>query len=91
LWEVEGNAGPDVLPQSHEAAVCFVGVMADRRTILSLGLDRRLIRWDLAGRRKLAEERLAEAVYGAALAGDGRHLAVGNATGPVYVLRLAPP
>jgi WD40 repeat protein/serine/threonine protein kinase len=90
LWDAEAGGDAVALPRGHEAAVCFAGFLAGGKTLVSLSREGRLVIWDVERRRKQDERRLAEPVYGAALAGDGRHLAVGNAAGTVYVLRLQP-
>jgi WD40 repeat protein len=50
--------------------------------------DRAVAAWDAVDGRKVAGWQLPAAVNAAALAPDGRHLAVGNPNGTVWVLRL---
>jgi hypothetical protein len=54
-----------------------------------LSQDGHLLRWDLERKAKRSDTALPEDVVGSALAGDGRHLAVANTAGTVYLLRLA--
>jgi hypothetical protein len=71
--------------------VCGLAVAPDGQTLASCGLDNRVILWEAAGGRKLREWQLPGPVAGLALAGDGRHLAISNRNGTLYVLRLAKP
>jgi WD40 repeat protein len=51
--------------------------------------DKRLVLWDVASGRKVREWQLLDEARALAFAPDGRHLAVGNDDGTMYVLRLA--
>ncbi len=89
-WDAEAGGDAVALPGGHDAAVCFVGFLAGGKTLVSLSREGRLVVWDVEGQRKREDRRLTEPVYGAALAADGRHLAIGNSAGTVYILRLPP-
>jgi WD40 repeat protein len=56
--------------------------------LATAGLAPRLILWDVKTGEKRREWQLHDEVCALAFAPDGRHLAVGNADGTLYVLRL---
>jgi WD40 repeat protein len=62
---------------------------ADGRLLASAGGDGRIMVWETTKGKKLHEWKLPAAAGAVAFAADGRHLAVGNANGTIYVLRLA--
>jgi WD40 repeat protein len=61
----------------------------DGKTVITRGLEGKVIVWDLATGKRLKEFLFPEQLGGMSLTADGRHLAVGVGTGVVYVLRLA--
>jgi WD40 repeat protein len=89
LWD-KGRDQETILPQEHQASVLFVACVAGGHDLVSLSQDGHLLHWDLNRRAKQSDTPLPEEVAGAALAADGRHLAVANTAGTVYILRLAP-
>jgi WD40 repeat protein len=60
----------------------------DNRTALTRGLDGSLVLWDLANGARLKQWAFYENIGGVSYAPDGRHIAVGLATGVTYILRL---
>ena len=63
---------------------------ADGTRLLTRGADGKLVIVDLATGKRLYEWTFNELVGGVAITTDGRHLAVGLATGVIYVLRIDP-
>jgi len=60
---------------------------ADGRRLVSGGQDRRVIVWDAASGQKLHEWKMPAEVNAVALAPDGRHVAIGNWNGTIYLVR----
>jgi WD40 repeat protein len=60
----------------------------DGRLLASVGGDSRVLVWETRAGKKLHEWKLPAAAGAVAFAADGRHLAVGNANGTIYILRL---
>jgi WD40 repeat protein len=72
----------------------YAGLMVpspDGRTLVVRSHTSAIVVFDLAGGRRPRELMFHEGVVGLAMASDSRHLAVGLATGVVYLLRLGPP
>lgn len=65
-----------------------MAVAPDGKTVLTAGIDYRLIEWDAATGKRLREWALPESISSLSLASDSRHIAVGLQTGVVLVLRL---
>jgi WD40 repeat protein len=63
-------------------------VAPDNKTALTRGLDGSLILWDLASGTQLKQWAFHENVGGVSYAPDGRHVAIGLATGVTYILRM---
>ena len=63
----------------------------DGQTMLTRGLDGKVILWDVASAKHLREWVFHENIGSVVFSSDGRHLAVSLGTGVVYILRLAPP
>jgi WD40 repeat protein len=59
--------------------------------IVSSGRDGRVILWDTIAGTRLAGWQFPGRVDAVAFANDGRHIAVGNASGTIYILRLPSP
>ena len=77
---------------SLEAGAYFVTSVAfapDGQTLASAGPTGRLMLWQTATGQKLREWQLPGTILRVEFTPDGRHLALGNANGTVYVLRLA--
>ncbi|MFO0877007.1 MAG: WD40 repeat domain-containing protein [Gemmataceae bacterium] len=64
---------------------------ADGRRLLARGASANLVEWDAVGLKKTREWTFPEQIGSVSLTTDGRHLAVGLATGVVYILRLEQP
>jgi WD40 repeat protein len=63
----------------------------DGRSVLTRGLDGSVALWDLTTGKHRVAWSLPETVGCSAMSLDGRHVALGLATGVIYILRLAPP
>jgi WD40 repeat protein len=66
----------------------WVRYAPDGKTLVTVGLDGKVILWDAATGQLLREWTFQEVTYRAVFAPDSRHLAVPLGTGVVYVLRL---
>jgi WD40 repeat protein len=78
IGEVKGGSG-------------YAGVLLaspDGRTVVTRGLDGVVALWDAETGRRLQDWAFREYVGGMAYSSDSRYLAVGLATGVVYILRL---
>lgn len=64
---------------------------ADGRSLVTFGMDGKLIVWDLATGMRVKAWELPEFVDAVALSPSGRFVAVGLGIGVVYVLRIAEP
>jgi WD40 repeat protein len=71
--------------------VFAVAFSPEGRTLASAGYDGRIILWDPASAQPVRDWQLPGAVHWVTFAPDGRHLAVANANGTLYILRLGPP
>ena len=60
----------------------------DGSQLVSLVQQGQVTLWDMKTNRKLREWKIPSEVQSAAFAVDGRHLALGNQNGTIYVLRL---
>jgi WD40 repeat protein len=90
LWDVaEGKTRAQPWPKHHTDWVTSVAFSPDSRTLASTGIDGRLILCDVTTGDKKAEWQLPGRIGAVAFAPDGRHLALANGNGTVYVLRLA--
>jgi WD40 repeat protein len=60
----------------------------DGRYLITRGVDSRLIQWDRETGKRLKQWVIPETITSLAVTSDSRHLALGFATGVIYVLRL---
>jgi WD40 repeat protein len=92
LYEVsETGMRLQLLPRWHTGPVRSLAFAPDGATLASAGHDGRLILWDVARQAKLREWKLPWPILAVDFARDARHLAVANANGTMYILRLAKP
>jgi WD40 repeat protein len=96
VWDLATRMPPRQLPGHQSEEVLTGAWRADGRLLITAGsLDGSVRLWDLSGDRprfkELALPPNAGWLYGVALSPEGRHLAVTNPNGTVYVLRLAKP
>jgi WD40 repeat protein len=91
-WELgEDGLKPGAAALKGTSGYVLAAVFSpDGRTLVTRGLDGKVIQWDLESGKRLHEWGFHENLGCVAVAADGRHLAVSLATGVVYVLRLGP-
>jgi serine/threonine protein kinase/WD40 repeat protein len=91
LWDASRGLAqtPALVPDRQAAGVQALAVSPNGRTLAALGRDGRLLWWQTDGWKKQGDLRLPLAVGSMAFARDSRHLAVGNADGSIFLLRLA--
>jgi WD40 repeat protein len=90
-WDLAGHrlTREMALKAQHDGRGRF-GVSADGRTMAGADAEgRHLVVWSTASGERIGEYELPWPVRSLALAPDGRHLAVNNRNGTVYILRLA--
>jgi WD40 repeat protein len=96
VWDLATRKQPRRLP-GHQSEVLTGAWRADGRLLITAGSTDGTVRlWDLSDDRPRSKALAvippnAPWLYGVALCPEGRHLAVSNPNGTVYVLRLAPP
>jgi WD40 repeat protein len=78
---------PQVI-EGHEGMVWAVAFAPTGYTLASAGDDGKLIVWNALMGTKSREWQLGGPAYALRFSPDGRYLAVGNANGTIYVLRL---
>ena len=80
-----------LLPRHHECVLHYLVVpTADGTRLMTRGSDGKLVILDLVTGKRLYEWAFDEQLGGVAITTDGRHVAVGLATGVIYVLRIDP-
>jgi WD40 repeat protein len=90
-WGLKGK-GLAELPtwKGAQGHVHSMLVTPDGKSLVTRGLDGKVIVWDLPSGKRLHEWVFQENIGTMAASSDSRHLAVPLATGVVYVLRLRP-
>ncbi len=92
LWDAAGTAPREKgVWKGQSGYVGQIAVSPDGKSAATTVLDGKVIVWDVATGKRRFEWLVPEYIGGLAFASDGRHLAVGLGTGPVYVIRLAKP
>ena len=76
--------------EMSESPPLYLFFLQDAKTLVTIDDDHRLDFWDVERGRKLREIRLPGPAR-PSLAPDGRHIALANTNGTVYILRIAPP
>ncbi|HEY7327633.1 MAG TPA: protein kinase [Gemmataceae bacterium] len=73
---------------AHEREVAFLTYSPDGKQLISAGADGRIVIQDSSNGRELRSLKMPVTITAAALAGDGRHLAVGHVDGALSILRI---
>jgi WD40 repeat protein len=90
-WAVKDAATQAPLVFSgHTKAITSVATSPDNKLLAASAIDGKVIVWDTATRKVRQEWQLPGAVHGVAFDEQGRHLALANANGTAFILRLAP-
>jgi len=89
LWDAATGRERSSLP-GHEKDIRFVAFTPDGKRLISAGADGQVIVRDSTDGKPLQTLKVPLPIHAAALAGDGRHLAVGHIDGTVYLLRTEP-
>lgn len=89
LWDVASGKERKTLT-GHTAPVFALAFTPSGQALITAGANGQLIQWDTVSGKRLWEGQLPGTVRGLACAADGRHLALANANGTIYLLRLAP-
>jgi WD40 repeat protein len=91
-WEVRGGSLA-ALPEwkGSSGYVQSLTCSPDGQSLVTTGLDGKIILWDLPSGKRVKEWSLNEQLGCVTVSADSRHLAVSLATGVIYLLRLAPP
>jgi WD40 repeat protein len=76
--------------RGHTAGLHLVHFVPDGRTLISVAGDYRILCHDLESGDVVLHCKLAGRAEAAAMAADGRHLAVANSDGTVFIFRLKP-
>jgi WD40 repeat protein len=87
LWDVAERKELAVFKPSR-SAVNFVGIPPEGNSLITTHTEGQVIEWDRAGAQPQRTWALTGILQGAALAADGRHLALLNSNGTIYVVRL---
>ena len=94
LWSiVGGKAEPTLTLAGHQGkgtppAVKALAFAPKGQSLASAGQDRKLVLWNVADGKMMRHWDLLDEVRALAFSSDGRHLAVGNDDGTMYILRL---
>jgi WD40 repeat protein len=91
VWDLErAEAGPWRELAGHTSAVHQVHFGPRGRTLFSVSDDYRILRHDLESGAVLLHRKLQGNPAAATIAPDGRHIAVANTDGMIFLFRLAP-
>jgi WD40 repeat protein len=91
LFDVSGEKPSQILDfASHKAAVVSVSASSNGKLFASADEGGRVLVWSASG-EQLHDWTFPGPVHSVAFAPDGKHLALGNGDGTVYILRLSPP
>lgn len=89
VWDLETrNSKPLVTLSGHERRIMAIAFSPDGKRFASCCHGGKITVWDTATFSRLHHWKLPGGVLSLAFAPDGRHLAIGNGNGTVYILRL---
>jgi WD40 repeat protein len=92
LWDLNGaEPREQATLVAHRDHVIALGFTPDDMSFFSAARDGRVVWWDVESRKRLREWQFPHPVARAALAPDGRHLAIVVENGATYILRLIRP
>jgi len=87
LWDMAGNERATLVGDNH--GVATVAFSPDARLLAGACFGGSVVIWDMLSKQEIHRWQIPDVVYGLGFANDGRHLALGNALGTIYILRLA--
>jgi WD40 repeat protein/tRNA A-37 threonylcarbamoyl transferase component Bud32 len=90
LFDVAGQSVRGTL-SGHANRITGLAYSPVENIIAASGLDGRIIVWNAESRNVIREWQLPGIVWNVAFAPDGRHLAVANSNGTIYILQVPPP
>jgi WD40 repeat protein len=92
-WDLTGPTPKEgnLLRSYHRSTVSQIALAPNGKRLLAAGGRGDVALWDLTGGQKLREWWLPMRAAQIVFSPDGRHVALGNLNGTVYVLRLPPP
>src|SRR5262249_13469795 len=88
LWN--GTTGKELpLSDSHEGPLVAVALLADGKTVVSWGIDRRIGRWEAATGKLLSSFRMPPTTTFGTFAPDGRIIALASADNAIRLVDTA--
>jgi WD40 repeat protein len=91
LYELKEPKHKETFLPGHHNTVTCLSFTPDGKRLVSVGRDGLVNLWNVDFEKQVWTTQLPGPSYCAGFAPDGRHLALGNSNGTVYVLRMAPP
>jgi WD40 repeat protein/serine/threonine protein kinase len=89
VWKLGGGNRPVLECAAQPGFIRALAYTPNGRVLIAADESGQVVFWDASSGEKLRKWQFPGAVYGLAVAADGRSLATANANGTVYVLRLA--
>jgi len=85
VWRVRGGAERIVL-SGHGASVNAIAFAPDSKRLVSVGLDRHVMAWNVKTGQRVAINAISDAANAVDCSKDGRSVVVGDASGKLHVL-----